>query len=917
MKLSWPPLAELSSSPQKKKKETRRNMDICTATSTGHAKRRVNKKNRSWQRRLHLRKTVVQPPAMQSQDKNGPKKIVKKWERTSVWPPSKEAPQEARLTNDGGSTLRFPCSQCEDKSEYAPKDLVRHFVEKHRGSLPVFPCQMCTFSAHEFSLLQVHLLSHKDTFSSCSMCNDNVQRTWPEYSAHLTMYHCSEGKYSCETCKTFSTCDFRGFLEHIYKHNFNVEEVVVDSSLQRNDKSRLPASQTQCCQFCSFEASEKWLINKHIKTSHVCQNANQTKDARQVCSVAMKPNDPIPRVKTRLTRSAVRNTCWLTQDYISFPGKEFLDKYCHLSDPQTTLEETQQFLMQSVAGETDDQKWTKALKSVLSSVPQKNSENGITPNTSDLAVLTVKNKITVAQNGAAYPKRLKMTSTDKEAVCTDSADGSSLCASSQNGFDLNVKNQAEIKPCNDFSSCDTGKQENRENHEVKTHLEIQENGQELEKPAEIEGIFTSSDLKLANESEEKTSVGRASTKRKTQKRRCRRKARFRKVQRKSQGEALKIVIKKNQVKGRQWVSQSSLSPKEEVELGHNLELPNPHLVEKVQPMHHPDQNCIDGSLAASPHVSKKSENCESFQRKGAEDVTENKCDPLVYVPSIHEETEENVEKSGDFTDQNGSGEETRRLKRVAPSLTEEGTPKDLQLQKSLQKDDPKVTEKRSPNAVLLHGTLHSVHSCHEAEQQDQTDEGLRNVAASADLIGVIRSCQSKTSVDESSPAERRHWRQVPKHQPRTLKLVAINPSQAVKRPAGDQPVVVLNHPDADIPQVARIMEVVNKYREVRKVLLSRRTLMALSAASGEASDTDVLIEDQGENSVQERFPLRLKFRRLSRKKYEVVGLASPGREASAKFSCWFCGRVFTSQEQMMVHRQRHLMEWKKPNCEKS
>ncbi|KAM4729936.1 uncharacterized protein znf518a [Anableps anableps] len=874
-------------------------MDVCTATSTGHTKQRVSKKNRNWHRRLHLRKTVVQPPAMQSPDKNGPKKIAKKWEQTGVWPPSKEPPQEGRVMNDGGSTLRFPCSQCEDNSEYAPKDLVRHFVEKHGGSPPVFSCHMCTFSAHEFSYLQVHLLSHKDTFSSCSMCNDNVQRTWPEFSAHLTMYHCSDGKYSCETCKKFSTHDFRVFLEHIYKHNLTVEEV-------------------DAHQFCSCEAREKWLLNKHVKAAHVCQNGNQRKDRRQVHSIAMKPNDPIPRAKRRLTRSTVRDTCWLTQDCLSLPGKEFLDKYCHLSDPQTTLEETQQFLMQSVAGETDDQKWTKALKSVLSNVPQKNSENGIMPNTSDLAVLTVKNKITVAQNGAAYAKRLKMTSTDKESACPESADGDSLCASDQNGFNLNLKNQApcltsqaENKSRSDFSS--SGTQENRENRKLKTDLEIQENGQSLEEPVDDIGICVSRDLKSTNESEERTSSGGKMRKRR------RRKARFRKVQRKPEGEALKIVIKKNLVKGKRWVSQSSLSPKAEVELNGHLELPNLHPVENIQPTPHVDQNCIK---ADSPDQPKQTAICDSVRPAGPEDVTtKNEGDLLESFPSTHQEVRDDVEKSQDFSDKSGSAEGTGETDPVAASATDVGMPQEeLTLQKSQWRADGEETEEKiSPAAVTPHGevNLDSRLEC-PAEQRGQ---GLRDeevpAGSSPHLLSDIRSPQGKTSPQESSPAARRQWQLVPKHQQRTLRLVAINPSQAVKRPAGDQPVVVLNHPDADIPQVARIMEVVNKYRQVQRVLLSRHTLRALSVLSGGAPETNDLIEDQGKNSVQERFTLRLKFRRVSRKKYEIVGVDSPSRDAASRCSCWFCGRVFTSQEEMMVHRQRHLMEWRKPNCEKS
>lgn len=554
---------------------------MSAAASAGDHKRRVNKKSRDWHKRLDLRKTAVQTPTMQSEDKHGPKKIAEEWERSTAWPSSKKPPQEAQQshhkTRDGGNTLRFTCSQCRDNLEYVPKDLVRHFEEKHRGSPPVFSCHTCAFSTHEFSYLQVHLLSHKDTFSSCSICNDNVQRTWPEFSAHLTMYHCQNGKYSCEICQKFSTGDVGVFLEHVYVHNLGLEGANDDLSLHAKDKNKFgpkTATQTLRCQHCGYEASQKWLIAKHVKAVHVCQNGNQRKKKKkEVHSIAMKPNDPIPKIKPRLTRSAVREMCWLTQDCLSLPGREFLDKYCHLSDPQTTLEETQQFLMKSVAGETGDQKWTKALKTVLSNVPQDvnlhpKSENGIMSNSSDLTVLTVKNKITVAQNGATYAKRLQMmTSSDKETVSPEGAADDAHCVLDQNGCQSNLNDhtpQTETKPNNDVSvpaqhepsEC-AQMQENRENQELQADQEMEEHGKKHEAPMHEDGINISGELRLTNESEEQTSAHKVVPKNKRRNRRRKRKARCKKVDKRAAGLALKLVLKKNPVKEKQWVSQSS------------------------------------------------------------------------------------------------------------------------------------------------------------------------------------------------------------------------------------------------------------------------------------------------------------------------------------------------------------------------
>lgn len=555
-------------------------MDICPVPSTGDNKQCVNKKNRDWHKQLHLRKTVVEPSTMQSEDKSGPKKIGEEWEHSPVWSSSKKSLQEAQQSHN---TLRFACSQCRDNLEYVPKDLARHFEEKHKGSPPVFSCHTCTFNTHEFSYLQVHLLSHKDTFSSCSICNDNVQRTWSEFNAHLTMYHCQNGKYSCEICQTFSTSDVQVFLEHMCVHNVHLEGADDDLPLHAKDKNQFgPKRTTQKlhCQHCDYEASQKWLITKHIKAVHVCQNGNQRKKKKEVHSLAMKPNDPIPKMKPRLTRSAVREMCWLTQDCLSLPGREFLDKYCHLSDPQTTLEETQQFLMKSVARETGDQKWTKALKTVLSNVPQDmnlhpKSENGIMLN-SDLTVLTVKNKITVAQNGASYSKRLKkMTSSDKETVFPESATNDACCVVDQNGCQPNLNDhalctQTETKLHNDISVSAQNEpfecvqmQENRENQDLETQ---EEHGKHQESMDE-DGNNISSELKLTNEYEEQPSLRKVPPKNKKSQR-WKKKTRYKKVDKRSS--ALKIVLKKNPVKEKQWVSQSSLSTSGGGSTGHEL-----------------------------------------------------------------------------------------------------------------------------------------------------------------------------------------------------------------------------------------------------------------------------------------------------------------------------------------------------------
>ncbi|XP_037322015.2 uncharacterized protein LOC119214377 [Pungitius pungitius] len=859
-------------------------VDICAATSEGDNRRRANERNRDWHKRLNLRRTAIRPRAVQSADKSGPKKIAGEWELGAAGPLSKK-PRD---------TPGFAPPLGGDEAEYAPKDLVRHSGENHRGSPPVFSCRSCAFSTHELSRLQVHLLSHKDTFSSCGVCHDDVQRTWPELSAHLTALHCQDGRFPCQMCPKFSTGDVGVFLEHTYAHHSGPE----------GDKGPLPhaeggdefgpkmAARGLRCQHCGYEASRKWLIAKHVKAVHVCQNGNQRKknkrdedEDEEVRSLAMKPNVPVPNVKPRLTRSAVREMCWLTQDCLSLPGREFLDKYCPLSDPQTTLQETQQFLMQSVAGETGDRKWTKALKSVLSSVPDDmnvhpKSQKGVP---SDLAVLTVKNKITVAQNGATYAKRLKvMTSSERET--------------SRRVVDRNGR-QSNPRTTNPNKSEPPHRVPTRKNGVSRELKLLQE--MKNEEPAHEDGMDMSTEPKSTNESEEHTSSHKVAPKNK--RRRRRRRASAKRRGKRPSGVALKIVLKKNPVKEKQWVS---LSPSGDLP---GASCPLVALEETAQVLKNtplggarqkerPNASSAGLGVASSP-----------AGRAAMPPGSNNKDDvALRGSPSPHRQAK---------VAESLSAREAGRSELPAAAGREAETgPEDAVLQTSgggtecqgfhdegaAPFSDSTESSAASISVVTTQGKVNSedVFPVLPAEQEGTGDTGLP-AEPRPHLHSDVHGGTSPPSGCQRSP--------LAKHVERTLKLVAISPSQPVKRPAGDQPVVVLNHPDADTPEVARIMEVIHRYKgEVQKVVLSRRTADALSA---EASDPEA---SSGCASLQERFLLRLKFRRLSRKKYEVVGAGSPGAAAGARvFRCWFCGRIFTCREAWTAHRQRHLTDWEK------
>ncbi|XP_077481922.1 zinc finger protein 518A [Stigmatopora argus] len=162
------------------------------------------------------------------------------------------------------------------------------------------------------------------------------------------------------------------------------------------------------------------------------------------------------------------------------------------------------------------------------------------------------------------------------------------------------------------------------------------------------------------------------------------------------------------------------------------------------------------------------------------------------------------------------------------------------------------------------------------------------------------------------------WNPVSKDIERTLRLAPYNCLQQIKCPRRNQPVVVLNHPDADIPEVTSIMKIIHQHKgTVAKVSLSQKTIKALAELGtlrGEFMTEDALLQSNAprpravQSSVQERFLLKLKLRKKSKKKYEVVEPLSSSRLKTAMFDCWFCGRLFSNQEQWIGHGQRHLME---------
>uniref|UniRef100_A0A8C0J026 Zinc finger protein 518A n=1 Tax=Chelonoidis abingdonii TaxID=106734 RepID=A0A8C0J026_CHEAB len=183
-------------------------------------------------------------------------------------------------------------------------------------------------------------------------------------------------------------------------------------------------------------------------------------------------------------------------------------------------------------------------------------------------------------------------------------------------------------------------------------------------------------------------------------------------------------------------------------------------------------------------------------------------------------------------------------------------------------------------------------------------------------IMLHRRCKEKNQTEVVSKSSGPYRPRASKETVRTLKLLPFNSKQLVKCPRRNQPVVVLNHPDADVPEVVNVMKTITKFKgHVLKVSLSKRTIDAL-LESAYCNTLDIATEDLSQrrhrmikpvSPVKERFVLKLTLKKTSKNNYQIVKTTSDNT-LKANFSCWFCGRVFDNQDNWVGHGQRHLME---------
>lgn len=169
--------------------------------------------------------------------------------------------------------LNFSCLKCGDSTRYSPNDLQKHFEMRHHGELPSYPCEMCSFSANDFQVFKQHRQTHRSTLVKCEICNSECIYTLLDLTKHFISTHCINGNFQCEKC-IFSTQDVGTFVQHIHRHNeihYKCSKCHHLCFTKGELQKHLPTHSGTLlftCQYCTFGATRKEHLVKHVITFH-------------------------------------------------------------------------------------------------------------------------------------------------------------------------------------------------------------------------------------------------------------------------------------------------------------------------------------------------------------------------------------------------------------------------------------------------------------------------------------------------------------------------------------------------------------------------------------------------------------------------------------------------------------------------
>ncbi|XP_029465813.1 zinc finger protein 518A [Rhinatrema bivittatum] len=218
--------------------------------------------------------------------------------------------------NTTAKILNFCCTKCKGTTRYSPNDLQKHFQLLHHGELPLYPCEMCSFSANDFQSFKQHRRTHRSTLVKCEICNDEHLYTLLDLTKHFTLAHCVNGHFRCEKCK-FSTRDVGTFVQHIHRHNEIQYKCGKCShvSFTKGESQRHLVVHTGTypfsCQYCSYSATRKDYILKHVVALHRDQLYVKDKLDKDSCEKRLvKTSSGLKLVLSRYKTGASKKVLW-------------------------------------------------------------------------------------------------------------------------------------------------------------------------------------------------------------------------------------------------------------------------------------------------------------------------------------------------------------------------------------------------------------------------------------------------------------------------------------------------------------------------------------------------------------------------------------------------------------------------------
>ncbi|XP_077073488.1 uncharacterized protein znf518a [Siphateles boraxobius] len=875
-----------------------------------------NEKRNIWHKRLRLRKSSFSFPNEQNTVK----------EEKNVAP---HGQKETKTFNKRHLVNTFICSACNDGISFTPGELMMHFTIVHggKGSPPMFPCNVCGFSTSVFTTLQQHRMHHKDCLFTCEICNDNVQQTLPQLTKHCQTHHSLNGQYYCPKCK-LSIQEIEQFICHSCSAPIisNREESIKLRAAQKNNLLKHMAA---ACR-------QRW------------SRRNWWRKRTQVCK---QHNNPSQEFEFLLPKPEPQ---WASQLLpLSTPG--LLDNHGLLMDPEKTLEETQQFLERTVSS---GNKWPISLKSkldVVSLVPttpcpsQANAKRCNAPHPGlrrtgkdKLTGLMEKNNISVPPDCTTKVVGFKMVdgknhlvlkvipsnkqdvSTPRELDCvephtvkpiakpiesndTSTVNASGNCSHAQVTSRRSSSQSQKCVAQRDFLSS-----------VVERIKSQQKDGCNNQEPTDCD---THINLNVCNASETKTEA-------------------------KPMHSCTEVDIHAKRVKDCQdkAVSESEENfPACQGDSGCHSDLTSDtgSLEERCSSRLLSAAFDKEHNLTLDANLIGLHSNSDSCSISGFDCISPSSRSPLKDLAETlcHFRSEDEGLLFHSRTDECTNNTDPRDSPvPVGQHDCERETAPDLDHTVPLTTSSHSLEEARV-DQTISDEPLPDLTCTGGPNQQSKItfpDDSNSSTCVSRESSGPLASLNRKRMGETSSPdspisksqkcwtgasgdvtASDLHWQPVARDVPTTLRLIPYSSSQSVQIPRDNQPVIVLNHPDTEIPEVANIMKVVHKHKDaVQRVVLSRKTLRALSHFNCDDLGKTLIgnchashfRRDWPNGTVKERFSLKLRLKRVCGRKYTVVPAVSESFVLQPTFRCWFCGRIFRNQEAWVGHGQRHLME---------